>query len=116
MAPGPLDFLVRPLRSALGAAEHDLTVPLETAEREIIEAAGAIQRATESIERHVAVVEGLATSVGPLTNSVNQLTATMANLVTLLTPLAAAEREVQRVEGLFGLRRRRRPMQQPPPP
>jgi hypothetical protein len=109
-----LDFLSRPLRSALGMAEQEMTAPLQSAEREVVEAAGAIHRATESIERHVEVVEGLATSVGPLTESVNQLTATMAELVKILGPLALAEREVQQVERLFRMPRRRR--QAPPPP
>ena len=103
------DFFARPLRSALGIAEQEVTAPILDAEREIVAAAAALERATKSIEHHVEVVEGLATSVGPLTESVNQLTATMANLVTLLGPLAAAEHEVQRAERLFGLRRRRRP-------
>ena len=37
------------------------------------------------------------------------LTETMAELVTLLAPMAAAEREVEHVERLFGFRRRRKP-------
>jgi hypothetical protein len=107
------EFLARPLRSVLGIAERQVAAPLEETERKIVEAAGAIQRATESIERHVEVVEGLATSVGPLTESVNRLTETMANLVTILGPLAAAEHEVQRAERLFGLRRRRKTTEAP---
>jgi phage-related minor tail protein len=108
-----LEFLSRPLRSALGIAEHEMSAPLQAAEQEIIEAASAIRRATESIEHHVEVVEGLATSVGPLTESVNQLTATMGDLVTLLAPLARAEHEFQQVERVFRFPRRRR--QTPPP-
>jgi hypothetical protein len=102
-----LDFLLRPLRSALGVAEHEVFTPLEGTEREILGAVDAIEQATESIERHVKVIEGLATSVGPLTESVNHLTATMADLVALLAPVGKAEHEVARVERFFGLRRHR---------
>ena len=97
-----LEFFFRPLRSVLGAAEHEVTTPLEDTEREILDAVEAIHRATDSIEHHVEVIEGLATSVRPLTDSVNHLTATMADLVTLLAPVAKAEHGVERVEHLFG--------------
>ena len=73
----------------------------------------AIHRATDSIERHVQVIEGLATSIGPLTESVNGLSATMADLTELLAPLAKAEREVQQVERRFGFLRRHPPAQPP---
>ncbi len=69
--------------------------------RGILDAVNAIQRATDSIERHVEVIEGLATSVGPLTDSVDRLTATKGDLVSLLAPMGAAEHEVQRVEGFL---------------
>src|SRR5690348_12057525 len=104
-----LDFLARPLRSALGFAEHEAVRPVVGAEHEIAEASRAAHRIADSIEQHIQVVEGLATSIGPLTESVNQLTKTMADLVTLLAPMAAAEHEVERVEHLFGFRRRRKP-------
>lgn len=100
-----LNLFFRPVRSALGLAEHEVTAPLEETEREIVDAAGAIHRASESIERHVEVIEGLATSVGPLTESVNQLTATMVDLVTLLAPMGKAERGVERAEHFFGFHR-----------
>lgn len=103
-----LGFLVRPLRSALGLAEHEVVSPLEGSERELLAAVDAIHRATVTIERHVEVVEGLATAVGPLTDSVNRLTTTMADLVMLLAPMAAAEHDLERAERLFGLRRRRK--------
>jgi hypothetical protein len=102
-----LEFIFRPLRSVLGAVEHEVarSTPIEETEQGILDAVNAIQRATDSIERHVEVIEGLATSVGPLTDSVDRLTATMADLVSLLAPMGAAEHEVQRFEGFFGRRR-----------
>jgi phage-related minor tail protein len=105
-----LDFVLRPLRSALGVAEHEAASPFEATEREIIEAAEAMRRAAASIEHHVEVVEGLATAVGPLTESVNHLTATMAELVTLLAPMATAEREVAAVRRRLGFHRQAKPV------
>ena len=111
-----LEFLVRPLRSALGVAEHEVVAPVARSEHEIQDAVAAIHRMADSIEHHLEVVEGLATSVGPLKDSVNNLTETMGELVKLLAPMAAAEHDVERVEHdvervehLFGFRRRRKP-------
>ncbi len=108
-----LEFLARPIRSALGVAEYQATRPVAAAEHEIAQASGALHRVADSIERHIEVVEGLAGSVGPLTESVDRLTATMSDLVALLSPMAAAEHEVQEVERLFGFWRRRRPPTSP---
>ena|SRR5947209_1637640 len=104
-----LEFLVRPLRSALGVAEHEVAAPVVRSEHEIHDAVAAIHRVADSLDRHLEVVEGLATSVGPLGESVDRLTATVDELVKLLAPMGAAERDVERVEHLFGFRRRRRP-------
>lgn len=93
-----LGFVLRPLRSALGLVDREVTTPLEQTEGEILDAVTAIHRVTDSIEHHVEVIEGLATSVGPLTDSVDRLTATMRDLVALMAPMAAAEHEVQRAE------------------
>jgi hypothetical protein len=90
-----LDFFLRPLRSALGLAEQEISEPIVDTEREILGAVEAIHEATESIERHVEVIESLATSVGPLTESVNQLTSTMNDLVTMLAPMGRAEQGVE---------------------
>ncbi|HSO97754.1 MAG TPA: hypothetical protein VLP43_02310 [Solirubrobacteraceae bacterium] len=100
-----LEFLLGPVRSVLGAAEHEIVAP----EREVLDAVDAIHAATESIERHVATIEGLATAVGPLADSVDRLTATMNELVTMLAPLAGAERSVERVERRFAFRRHHEP-------
>jgi phage-related minor tail protein len=100
-----LDFFARPLRSALGFAEHAAARPVVGAEHEVAEASNAAHRVADSIEQHIQVVEGLAASIGPLTESVNQLTKTMTDLVILLAPMAAAEHEVEQVRRLFGLRR-----------
>jgi hypothetical protein len=103
-----LDFFFKPLRQVLGAEAHEVSKPLEETEHEVLDAVEAIHRTNESIDRHVAVIEGLASSVGPLTESVNQLTATMADLVTILAPLAGAERDVSHVERLLHLGRHER--------
>ena len=102
-----LEFLVRPLRSALGLAEQQLVKPLAAPEHEILDAVHAIRAATESIEHHVQVIEGLALSVGPLTDSVNSLAASMAELVAMLAPIEKAERDVSRIEQFFGLHRQK---------
>ena len=104
-----LDFVFRPLRQVLGAGEQEVTRPFDETEHEILDAVEAIHRASDSIDHHVEVIEGLATSVGPLTESVDRLTATMADLVSILGPLAGAEHDVRRAEGLFRLRRREHP-------
>ena len=111
-----LDFLARPIRSALGFAEHEATRPIVGAEHEIAEASNAAHRVADSIEKHIQTVEGLAASIGPLTQSVDRLTEAMTDLVKLLGPLAAAEHEVEHVERLFGFRRRPRPTPPEPPP
>jgi hypothetical protein len=111
-----LEFFARPIRSALGFAEHEAARPVAGAEHEIAQASSAAHRVADSIEHHIEVVEGLAASIGPLTESVSRLTETMAELVTLLAPMGAAEREVEHVERLFGFRRRRRPPAPPAPP
>lgn len=110
-----LDFFARPLRSALGFAEHEAARPVVGAEREIAEASSAAHRVADSIEHHIQTVEGLAASIAPLTESVDKLTETMTDLVTLLSPMAAAEHEVEHVERLFGFRRRRKPTSAEPP-
>ena len=111
-----LEFFVRPLRSALGIAEHEVVAPVASAEHEIRDAVAAIHRMADTIENHIEVVEGLATSVGPLKDSVNALTETMGELVKLLAPLGEAEQDVEHVEHLFGFRRRRKPVPPPAPP
>lgn len=93
-----LDFVLKPVRSAVGALNRDALEPLEDTERETLGAVEAIERATQSLEHHVEVIESLATSVGPLTESVDRLNDSVRALVEVLAPLAAAEHEVQRAE------------------
>jgi len=109
------DFVLRPVRSVVRAVNQDALKPLEETEHETLEAVRALDRATESIEHHVQVIETLATSVGPLTESVDRLTETMQDLVKMLGPMAGAEREMQRAEHgvqeaehFFGFRRHRK--------
>jgi hypothetical protein len=103
-----LDFVFRPLRSVLGAGEREMSKPLHEPEHDLLDAVKAIERASDSIERHVEVIESLATSVGPLTDSVNKLTATMVDLVGMLAPVAEAEKDMEHAEHFLGFRRRRR--------
>jgi hypothetical protein len=117
-----LDFVTSPIRSVLGVAEHDLVAPLEGTreiEAHILEAVNAIHHATASIEQHVAVIETLATSVAPLGASVDRLTDTMHDLVELMAPMGAAEREAKHVEHFFGWHRHKKPAEdtaEPPDP
>jgi hypothetical protein len=98
-----LDFLLRPLQPIVGIAQREVQSPLEDTERQIVDASNALRRASDSIEHHVEVLEGLATAVAPLTDSVDRLTATMSELVAVLGPVALAERGVERVEHLVRL-------------
>ena len=112
-----LDFVTSPIRSVLGVAEHEVVAPLQATreiEAHILEAVTAIHHATASIEQHVAVIETLATSVAPLGASVDRLTDTMRDLVELMAPMGAAEREVKHVEHFFGRHRHRKPSDQAP--
>ncbi|OAI40179.1 hypothetical protein AYO39_01860 [Actinobacteria bacterium SCGC AG-212-D09] len=117
-----LDFLFRPIRSALGSVERDASAPIVEGEREILDVVNAIHRATDSIERHVEVIERLATSIDPLKESVNQLTATMSDLVGIVAPMGAAEQQVEHasdeVRHFLGFRRHKHAAapQRPPAP
>jgi hypothetical protein len=111
-----LDFLLRPVRSVLGAAEQEVERPIAAPEHEILDTVEALRHTSESIEHHVEVIEGLATSVGPLTESVDRLTDTMRDLVQLLAPMAAAENEVHQAERFFHLRRKPDPAPEPEEP
>jgi hypothetical protein len=107
-----LGFLTRPIQSVLGGTERDLVDSIkETHEVEanLLDAVHAIEKATDSIERHVEVIETLATSVDPLRASVDRLTDTLAELVTMMAPIEAAERDVQRVGRIFGRHRHDEP-------
>jgi hypothetical protein len=107
-----LGFVSRQVRAALGVAEHDVVAPLEETrdiEGHILEAVDAIHHATASIEQHVAALDTLANSVQPLGSSVDRLTETMNDLVRMMAPMGAAEREVHKVEGFFGRHRNREP-------
>jgi hypothetical protein len=113
-----LDFFFKPLRSIVGAAEQEVETlePIEDTEREILGAVKALERTTDSLEHHVEVIEQLATVVDPLTDSVIALNATMVDLVRVLAPLAAAEREVGKIEHFFGRRHHSQPAAPPAPP
>src|SRR4051794_9891109 len=108
-----LDFLGSPIRAVLGVTEREVVEAMDDTrdiEANLLGAVRAIENATASIEQHVAVIEGLATSIDPLRESVEGLTASMRDIVVLMAPVAAAEREVHRVGHLFGRHRH-----EPPP-
>jgi hypothetical protein len=91
-------FVFRPLRSAVGVGERVISKPLEEPEQELSVIVDAIHRAADSIDHHVEVIEGLATSVEPLKDSVNNLNATVIELVALMAPMASAEHGMQDAE------------------
>lgn len=100
-----LDFLIRPIQSVLGGAERDVAKTVHETrdiEANMLGAVRAIEDATESIEKHVAVIETLATSVDPLRASVDRLTDTMQELVAMMAPMETAEHEMHRVGRFFG--------------
>jgi hypothetical protein len=112
---GILGIALRPIRSVIGAAEHEAEVvtpvrEIEEIQKQILDGVGAMRRATESIEAHVEVVDTLANTLPTLTAAVQELTEQLAAVVTVLAPLSAAERDVAKVEreftrlgGLFGV-------------
>jgi hypothetical protein len=109
-----LDFVGRTVRSALGVTERDVAETVHDTrdiESNMLDGVEAIENATASIERHVEVIETLATSVDPLRASVDRLTDTMQDLVALLGPIAAVEHEEQKISRLF--RRHRHDEPQP---
>ncbi len=124
-----LDRVTRPIGSVLGhlgrtAGIHSPLAETREAEHHLHDAVGAAHRATDSLESHIAAVEALVEalvplaeslaplgqSLPPLTDSVTRLSEQIGELLRVTAPLAAAEREVSRVEHLFGRRR-----SQPPP-
>jgi methyl-accepting chemotaxis protein len=107
-----LGFVARTIRTALGDTERDVAhVVHETRDIEanMLETVQAIEHATASVERHVEVIETLATSVDPLRASVDRLADTVQQLVTILAPLATAEHDIERVGRFFGRRRHHEP-------
>lgn len=109
---GPLDLLTAPLRALLGVTENterDVVSrsPLHATrelEEELDHAVASIHRAADSMERHVAVLETLTTSVPVLSDSVNALVNELNQLRGVLAPLAAAERDISGLGHLFGRR------------
>ena len=117
------------LRSALGVAEQGEVEAVEhsplgttaAAERDLDQLAHALHRAAESADRQVELLDGVAGSLPVLIAQLSELTARvntmndgvaalnrqLEGLVTLLVPLAGAERDASRVERLFRRRRRK---------
>lgn len=110
----PLNLVSRSLRALLGVSEQAETevmrhTPLhdtEELEAKLADAIAAIHRAADSLERHIAVLESLADSLPQLTQSVTHLTNQLQDVMQITAPLTAAERELSRMERLFGRRRR----------
>lgn len=106
-----LDLALAPLRAVLRSVERETesVLPIKDIEKiqtEVLSTAESIWRATESIDAHVAVIETLATSIAPLTQAVAQLTEQLAQINAALAPLESAERDVSRLEHMFGRHRR----------
>jgi hypothetical protein len=100
-----LDSVRGALRSAIGAAEH-VEADVEThspagVEAKLDEMILVLHRTCESAEKHVEVVEALAQSLVPLTDSVSKLTDQINLLLQVTAPLATAERDITRVQGIF---------------
>jgi hypothetical protein len=110
---GLLDIALAPIRSVLGTAERGV-LDHTTIDEKILDGVEAMRRTTESIEKHIEVVEALAASLPPLTESVTRLTDQIGELLRLTAPLAAAEHDIERVEHLFG-RHRHHDEQRPEP-
>jgi ABC-type transporter Mla subunit MlaD len=104
------DFASSAVRSALrlvdGAGQE--LEKRSTVEPRLHEAISALHRTADSMDRHVEVLEGLATSLPALTDAVAKLTEQLTELLTLAAPLEAAEREVTGIGHLFHRRRHRR--------
>jgi len=100
---GLLDAALSPLRSVIGAAEHDAERALpvrdiEEIQKQILEGVNEMRHATESIEAHVEVVEALAAALPVLTAAVVTLSEQLGQLTTMLAPVAAMERDVAKTE------------------
>jgi hypothetical protein len=109
----------RPLRAVLGVAEQEAEQVLpvrdiEAIQRRVLDGVEAVRQATESIESHVEVLETLATSLPPLTDAVTQLTVQLGDILTVIAPLAAVERDVARAEHFLFRRRGRGGDARPP--
>lgn len=117
---GAFDFLASPLRSLLGGAEHAETeveqrspmAQTRELEHRLDDAVLAMHRAADSMNSHVEVVDALANALPPLTESVHRLSDQLVQVLQMTTPLASAERDMSRVEHLFGHRQH----EEAPPP
>lgn len=125
---GLIDLATAPLRYVINeVTEHEAEVvsplrDIEDIQTHVLAASVAIKQATEQIEKHVAVIETLATSLEPLTvavakladqmqalpelsRSVSELTAKLDVVAEVITPLALVEQDAARVGHLFSRRR-----------
>jgi hypothetical protein len=115
---GLLDLVTAPLRSATRAASsaeqdverHSPVAETHALEAKLEETIETIARAAEALERQVEVVDRLSDSLPALTELVTQVTQQLNELLKMMAPAAAAEREVGRLEHLF----RRRPASDEP--
>jgi hypothetical protein len=125
---GLVDRALGPIRSALGTAEHEAEHEVERAlpvgevegiQKQILEGMNALRHTTESIEAHVAVVETLAAALPPMTDAVTALTVRLGELLEVLAPIAAVERELAGAErdvarATHFFKRRQRATEAPP--
>jgi len=98
---------LRTAQRLIGGAEHEVTAlaPPEV-EHRVHEAVAALHRNADSLDRHVAAVEGLLDALPALTGAITELSQQLTAAMTLLAPVEAVEREVSGIGRLFGRRRR----------
>lgn len=104
---GLVDLALGPLRSVLGSVEQEAEEHVEQVlpvaeiagiQEQILDGMNALRRAAESIEAHVAVVDQLGDALPPMTEAVTQLSARLGELMEVLAPIAAMERDIERAE------------------
>jgi hypothetical protein len=79
--------------NALEGARKQLT-GASALEEHLREAAAALHRSADAMEHHVAVLEGLATTLPALADAVTKLSEQLAEVLHLAAPVEAVEREV----------------------
>lgn len=91
---------VRAAFRTLGGVEQEVAAhsPIE---QPLHDAVAAIHRAADSMDRHVEVLEGLASTLPALSDAVTRLSEQLAEALKLLAPIEHAEREVAGLGRLF---------------
>jgi hypothetical protein len=102
------DFAIDAARSvlrSLGGAEQEIEKHSPIDER-LHDAVDGLHRTADAMDKHVAVLEGLALSLPALTEVLGRLSDQLGELLALATPLEAAEHEAAGISHLFRRRHR----------